>query len=81
MRTILKNRQPQNPVELLERDKYKWEADALEAILKALDNSISKDEVRKKIEEIRSRDSEDCLALHGFQREAQIDVLQELLGG
>lgn len=43
---------------------------------------ISKDKIKAKIEEIQNRriKDEECeLALHGFQREAKIDVLQELL--
>lgn len=42
---------------------------------------INKDKIRQKIEEIENiRNEETCeLALHGFQREAKIEVLQELL--
>ena len=43
---------------------------------------IPKSKVQEKIEEIENRRTEDgeCeLALHGFQREAKIQVLQELL--
>ena len=43
------------------------------------ENYVNKDKIREKIEEIEERDKNDCLALHGFQREAKIDVLQELL--
>lgn len=46
-----------------------------------LKDSISKDKIKEKIEEIKSWMNDDCLALHEFQREAQIDVLQELLKG
>lgn len=35
--------------------------------------------IREKIEEIKSRMNDDCLALHEFQREAKIDVLYDLL--
>lgn len=46
-----------------------------------LNNFVSKDKIKEKIEEIKSWMNDDCLALHEFQREAQIDVLQELLKG
>lgn len=42
-------------------------------------NSITKDKIREKIEEIKTRMNDDCLALHEFQRIAKIDVLQNLL--
>ena len=42
-------------------------------------NSISKDKVKEKIEEIKLSLKDDCLALHEFQRLAKIDVLEELL--
>lgn len=45
-------------------------------------DTIWKDKIREKIKEINNRRIEDgqCeLALHGFQREAKIDVLKELL--
>jgi hypothetical protein len=45
------------------------------------ENYISKDKIKEKIVEIKSWMNDDCLALHEFQREAQIDVLQELLKG
>lgn len=44
-----------------------------------LKDSISKDKIREKIEEIKARMNDDCLALHEFQRIAKIDVLEELL--
>ena len=37
------------------------------------------DKIREKIEEIKARMNDDCLALHEFQRIAKIDVLQNLL--
>ena len=40
-----------------------------------------KNKIKEKIEEIKSRMKEDCIALHEFQREAKIDVLEELLKG
>ena len=45
-------------------------------------NSISKDKIREKIKEIENRRIEEgkCeLAIYGFQRDAKIEVLQELL--
>ena len=42
-------------------------------------NCIPKSKVKEKIEEIKNKMNNDCIALHGFQREAQIDILQELL--
>ena len=42
-------------------------------------NYISKQKIKDKIEEIKARMGKDCIALHEFQREAKIDVLQELL--
>lgn len=42
---------------------------------------IRKSKVKDKIEEIKVKMNNDCIALHGFQREAQIDILQELLEG
>ena len=42
-------------------------------------NYIHKDKIKEKIEEIKSKMNNDCIALHSFQREAQIDILQELL--
>lgn len=104
MRAILKNNQPKNPVELLERDKYKWEADSLEVVLKAsdnivskeyhemvvkeqndiiddlkskLDNSISKDKVQKKIEELELLKK--ALPIR-TEIPRYINYLQELLG-
>ena len=47
-----------------------------------LNSYISKDKIKAKIEEIQQRrenDGECELALHGFQREAKIEVLQSLL--
>lgn len=38
-----------------------------------------RNKIREKIEEIKSRMNDDCLALHEFQREAKIDILQDLL--
>lgn len=35
--------------------------------------------IKDKIEEIKAKMGKDCIALHEFQREAKIDVLQELL--
>lgn len=43
------------------------------------DEYIHKDKIREKIEEIKARMNDDCLALHEFQRIAKIDVLQDLL--
>lgn len=43
---------------------------------------VSKNKIREKIEEINNRrikEGECELALHGFQREAKIDILKELL--
>ena len=40
---------------------------------------INKQVVKEKIEEIKLRLKDDCLALHEFQRLAKIDVLEELL--
>lgn len=43
---------------------------------------VPKSKIKEKIEEIKNRRIEDgeCeLALHGFQREAKIEILQELL--
>jgi hypothetical protein len=42
-------------------------------------NFISIQKVKDKIEEIKAKMGKDCIALHEFQREAKIDVLQELL--
>lgn len=47
-----------------------------------LKNYISEDKIREKIKEIESRRIEEgkCeLAIYGFQRDAKIEVLQELL--
>ena len=44
-------------------------------------NFISKQRIEYKIEEIKARMGKDCIVLHEFQREAKIDVLQELLEG
>ena len=38
-----------------------------------------RNKIREKIEEIKARMNDDCLALHEFQRIAKIDVLQNLL--
>jgi len=43
------------------------------------ENYIPKQKVKDKIEEIKAKMGKDCIALHEFQREAKIDVLQELL--
>lgn len=45
------------------------------------ENFVEKSKIRQKIEEIKNRKNEETceLALHGFQREAKIDILQELL--
>ena len=42
-------------------------------------DSIPKSKVKEKIEEIKARMNNDCIALHEFQREAKIEVLEELL--
>ena len=50
---------------------------AIDTVLKALDNSISKDEVRKKIEEIEHKPHwAEC----GDDYENEIKLLKELLG-
>ena len=46
------------------------------------ENFVSKDKIKQKIEEIKNRRNEEetCeLALQGFQREAKIDILKELM--
>lgn len=42
-------------------------------------NSVPKSKIKEKIEEIKSRMNDDCIALHEFQRLAKIEVLQELM--
>ena len=44
-----------------------------------LDDYIPVQKIKDKIEEIKAKMGKDCIALHEFQREAKIDVLQELL--
>lgn len=46
----------------------------------AIAETINKYVVKEKIEEIKIRLNDDCIALHEFQRLAKIDVLKELLG-
>lgn len=43
------------------------------------ENYIPIQKIKDKIEEIKAKMGKDCIALHEFQREAKIDVLQELL--
>lgn len=43
-------------------------------------NYIPIQKIKDKIEEIKAKMGKDCIALHEFQREAKIDVLQQLLG-
>ncbi len=52
------------------------------AVIENAQNDINQkwiQKVKDKIEEIKARMRKDCIALHEFQREAKIDILQELI--
>lgn len=61
---------------------------AIDTALKALDNSISKDEVRKKIEEIDKQGDTNCVRQMAYyfddrtfvDKEGAIKILKQLLG-
>lgn len=68
-------------IEVLDKQLKKYE-DGYNLLCYSLDNYISKDKIKAKIEEIEKRrlqDGECELALHEFQREAKLEVLQSLL--
>lgn len=52
---------------------------AIEDLQGKLKEVIPIQKIKDKIEEIKAKMEKDCIALHEFQREAKIDVLQELL--
>ncbi len=59
------------------------DVEAIDTVLKALDNSISKDEIRKKIEKLeflRDDAIEDNFLGDARNLKERIDVLQKLLG-
>lgn len=71
----------QKEIEELKKPKYIIDCKT-NTITKLTNDFISKNKIREKIEEIENRRIEEgkCeLAIYGFQRDAKIEVLQELL--
>lgn len=50
-RIEIKNNKGETPKDVLEKEKLEYAAQSIDTVLKALDNSVSKDEVRELIQE------------------------------
>lgn len=76
----LEEKDMQHELELIGKEEYTKSSmgEIIEQYYTANEDCIPKSVIQEKIEEIKSR-NDDCIALHEFQREAKIDILQELL--